>query len=59
MNQAEKEAYLREYSVLKNEGNSVISQQVRKFCVEPVPIAHLNSKLVRVGQLSEKRNQPI
>jgi hypothetical protein len=44
---------------LKNKRNPVISQQVRKFRVQPVPIAHLNGKLLRVGQLSEEGNEPI
>ena len=35
----------------------MISQQVRKFSVEPVPIAYLNGKLLRLGQLSEERDE--
>ena len=46
-------------AILKDESDTVITQETRQFCIEPGPIANLDCKFVSARKLSKEWDKPI
>src|SRR5256885_16480003 len=46
-------------AILKDESDTVITQETRQFCIEPGPIANLDCKLMGRGKFSKKWHKAV